>query len=143
MIFGNIDKYIEQLNLQSRLVLIEGKLTEIKKEKERLVDENEKNKIQLSSQNVFRQQRVDRQRKFNDFYRRLDQQTSSFMNSIDGGRTKDIVKGWMQNPNSAASFFFDWLEREKTCFLYSVIDDPFRWDSNLKSRILESCKQIG
>ena len=142
MIFENIDKYIEQLNLKSRLVLIEEKLIEVKKENERLVEENEKNKRQLNTQNFFRQQRGDTQRKFNDFYRRLDQQTSIFMNSFDGSTAQDIVKVWMRSPKSAPSFFNDWLEREKTCFLYSVIDAPSQWDNDMKSRILESCKQI-
>jgi hypothetical protein len=143
LIFGNIDKYIEQLNLQSRLVLIEGKLTEANREYERLVEENELNRRQLRTQNFFRQQRGDRQRKLNDFYRRLDQQTSFFMRSLDGSRAEDIVKGWMRNPKGAPSFFYDWLEREKNRFLYSVIDAPSRWDIGLRSRILESCKQIG
>jgi len=109
----------------------------------RVVEENELNRRQVRSQNFFRQQRVDRQRKFDDFSRRLDQQTSYFMDSIDGSRARDIVKGWMRNPKDAPSFFYDWLKREKTCFLISVIDAPSKWDIDLRSRIMESCKQIG
>ena len=142
MIFENIGKYIEQLNLQSRLVMTERKLIEVKKENERLLEENQKNRMLINTQNIFRQQREDRKNRLDDFYRRLDQQTNTFINSIDGSRAQDIAKGWMRRPESAPSFFNDWLEREKSSFLYSVIDNPLQWDSDLKSRIMESLRQI-
>jgi hypothetical protein len=142
LIFENIGKYIEQLNLQSRLVMTERKLIEVKKENERLLEENQKNRMLINTQNIFRQQREDRKNRLDDFYRRLDQQTNTFINSIDGSRAQDIAKGWMRRPESAPSFFNDWLEREKSSFLYSVIDNPLQWDSDLKSRIMESLRQI-
>jgi hypothetical protein len=143
LIFENINKYIGQLDLQRRHNIVNRKCIELEKENKRLVEENEKNKRRINSQNIFRQQRDYRKSTLDAFYRRLDQQTVSFMNSIDGSRAQDIVKGWMRSPESAPKFFVEWLEREKAGFLYNVLDDPSKWDYNLKNRILESCKQGG
>ena len=102
-----------------------------------------RNKRQINTQNVFRQQREDRNGKIDDFNRYLHQQQKDFTDFLEGGRAKDIVSGWMRNPTNAPRFFKDWLEQRKISFLYSVIDSPFTWDEDLKHRITESVKKLG
>ena len=65
-----------------------------------------------------------------------------FMDSIDGTRAEGIVRDWMRSSRSAPRFFTDWLEREKTRYLYSVIDDPAKWEEVLTETLdyLIECK---
>lgn len=141
MVFENIDKYLENLDIFIRLDSVEAKYMEAKKEIQRLTEENNSYKITLDIRRSIQEQKDERTRKREELDRSVRERTRDAMEFIGGDSAKNMVRRWMRDPRKAPAYFNEWIEKEKRKYLFGIIDNPSSWTPELRKRVEYSLKE--
>jgi hypothetical protein len=141
LIFENIDKYLEELDLFVRLTVKEGKLEEVLQENRRLIEENEGYRNRENTRNIMRDGREEQARKMDAFYQRQDDILARAWRNISGLGGRNDIQKWMNDFENAPDHFKNWVEARNLIYLNYELENSHKWPSGF-IKIVEAALKV-
>ena len=142
MMFEEVDRLLEHLDLQARLEAAERKSAELAIENERLASENHELRTRENTRNFFQEQQSQRTAMLKESRQQTASGYDRFYETLEGSAAERRISEWMRNLDSAPGFFKQWIEQINLNYLNNLIDNPHTWTPEFKKLVEDSLRKV-